>query len=382
MRTSFVGVMLLACPLPLAAATPSPNSKWPPVKRWEVRGHLEGEVKDGKVLGNVSGLACTGSAVGVRQCLVIDDELTSAQRVTIANRTMTSGSSVELVGAGQAIGAAPALNCDERKKPKDLDGEAVAESGGTFYVIGSHGCGRSGGAFRPSSFLIVRLSPAGRVDLSYRVSEGIQALPQVRDFFGKRLQEIAAKPADDEGPATPARPDENGLNVEGMAVSNQRLWVGLRGPVVNCTAYVVSMDADAVFDAEGRLDSRAHALALDPDHGVRDLARLADGRMLVLSGPRTNAGAGYSIWVFDPRSAAAPTKVHTFGPNEVSGKPEGLLVLAETPAGASVLVVQDGPVDGDPREIAIRIPPRAATPAGKKGPGTASPAACPAASRS
>lgn len=83
---------------------------------------------------------------------------------------------------------------------------------------------------------------------------------------------------------------ENGLDVEGLAASGSRVWLGLRGPVLRGHAAILEFDFEV--DADGHLaprtlvEGRPYAKHLLPSAGlgVRDLAR--DGEdILVLTGP-------------------------------------------------------------------------------------------------
>jgi hypothetical protein len=314
---------------------------------------------------NISGIACAKAQGAERHCLAIDDELTFAEHATIsahAIRPAGVAMGVELVGGAAPIGTPPQISCDEIKPPADLDGEAVAEANGTFYVIGSHGCGRSKGAYRTSSFLTARLSTAGAVSLSYRISEALQRCPVVREYFGKRLELVPGKTSE-----KPSKPDENGLNIEGLAAIGQRLWVGLRSPSVlepgmkSYSAYMISMDADAVFSAAQPLHARLHAVPLGKDRGIRDLAPLADGRILILSGPRTSTGADFALELYDPLNGRLARLVALALPSASgTGKAEGLLVVGEGHAKASLIVLRDGLPNGAPFEVDVPIPARAA----------------------
>ena len=331
---------------------------------WTVTGDFAAKSEDGVTEYNVSGIACEETK-RPRNCLVIDDELASAQRVVVGERSIAPGAMVPLLGAAQPVGRAPDLGCDGVKKPTDLDGEAVAEANRVFYVIGSHGCGRSKGAFRASSFTIARVSPDGRVDLSYRVSEALARCPVIDAYFGKRLQAIVE---DDRSP----RPDQNGMNIEGLALVDGRLWIGLRAPSVAETsaaepaAYIVSMDSEAPFGVKNALGARLHLVRLGADRGIRDLARLSDGRLLILSGPRTGIGSLFGIEVYDQLNGTI-LHVAKLPAQDQSYKAEAILVLQETRGVVDLLILQDGVKNGGPYEVQVTVPARGATsPTGEK----------------
>lgn len=326
---------------------------------WTVSPDFKAASDDGAVEYNVSGIACEQSASETRSCMIIDDELTFAERVTldVKGRRIVPSKSIEIASAAAVFGTEPTITCKEKKKPKDVDGEAVAEASGTFYVIGSHGCGRNSGNFRSSSFLLGRVSPSDDVAVTFRVSEALQACPAISRFYGKRLQTL-----DSDGAVLG---DENGLNIEGLAVAHQRLWVGLRGPVVRDddakrqSAFIISMDLAALFTKDQALGTRIHPVVLGEDVGIRDLASLQDGRLLVLAGPRTNAGSEYSIVLVDPADDSA-SSVLKLPPSEAGAKQEGMLVLQQSGQSVDLLILQDGPKNGEPYQVRAQLPARAA----------------------
>lgn len=347
--------------LPVLARTPVPTTAQK--TGWTVKGEFEAKSKNGVTEYNISGIACVETQ-SPRNCLVIDDELASAQRAVVDEREIKTGDLVQLLGADQPVGRPPELVCDEEKKPTDLDGEAVAEANGVFYVIGSHGCS-SKGKFSTSSFTIARVSPNGRVGLSYRVSEALTHCPVIDSYFGKRIQDVIED-------NKPPRPDLNGINIEGLAVVDGRLWIGLRAPSVletnaaESSAYIVSMGSEAPFGAKGALGARLHSVRLVRDRGIRDLARLSDGRLLILSGPRTDVGSQFGIEVYDQLNG---TTVHvTKLPQQHQGnKAEAMLVLHEARGVVDLLILQDGARNGGPFEVRVTVPARgAAAPTGER----------------
>jgi hypothetical protein len=85
---------------------------------------------------------------------------------------------------------------------------------------------------------------------------------------------------------------DNGLDIEGIAVSGDRLYLGLRGPVLRGWAFVLELRPYVDPDEPGRLrlrefddglPYRKHVLDLD-GLGVRDLCPAGDD-LLVLAGP-------------------------------------------------------------------------------------------------
>src|SRR5262249_28348309 len=165
---------------------------------------------------------------------------------------------------------------------------------GYFYVVGSHGCSRHKDKYKPSSFLLARVpvestGKPGKTELSWRVSDALQAAEPVSKSFGGTLEDK----------------DDEGLNIEGLAVRGERLLVGLRAPSHKHMAYVVSAPINELFKpgaAPLSATPEVFALKLGKETGIRDMTTLPDGRLLVLSGPtRDQDDTPYALSVADPK---------------------------------------------------------------------------------
>ena len=129
---------------------------------------------------------------------------------------------------------------------------------------------------------------------------------------------------------------ENGLDIEGLAVLPNEILLGLRGPVIDSHAVVLSLPRDNGLPAAVGEPYR-HMLDLG-GLGVRDLAYGAGG-VLLLAGPVTAADGPFRIYHWQPsRSGLIETAdmlhewpidhEHPEGlcPSELDGKP-GLLIV-------------------------------------------------------
>ena len=171
---------------------------------------------------------------------------------------------------------------------------------------------------------------------------------------------------------------DNGLDIEGIAVREDRVYLGMRGPVLRGWAFVLQVRPYADPAAPGRLvlrafdDGRAyrkHVLDLD-GLGVRDLCPAGDD-LLVLAGPTMALDGPVRIyrWHGAARAAEQPEVVRgdlltrelelTYG--EGDDHAEGLAVLG-APADGRLLVVYDSPAaarltdDGAVIADVIRLP--------------------------
>ena len=306
-----------------------------------------GKKKALKVRQSVSGIACHPTAPQNRPCLVVFDEGTQARYATLSNgKLVMDGESVRFPGiAGE------------------LDAEAATTDGRYVYVAGSHSAKRSDCSNNPHSRHVIRMAldpQTGRALTQGHADTGrlwpvMQAQPALAPFVG-------------EGKCLGSAPE--GINIEGMAIQAGRLHFGFRGPVVNEAAFVLSLDADALF---GGADPKAtvHRLALGAHRGIRDMVAVSNG-ILILAGPddtKTSAstnvsqGTGWALFGWDGQASGGVVHPKPLGELDLSQvqlgkcdqalKPESLAVLAETPQAWRLLVLSDGMCDGGALEFNV-----------------------------
>lgn len=150
---------------------------------------------------------------------------------------------------------------------------------------------------------------------------------------------------------------EGGLDIEGIAVCETRVALGLRGPVIGTHALLLELEI--AVTPGGGLDI-AHGpvrrlLAME-GLGIRDLKRLDDD-LVVLAGPTTGLSGPCAIyrwsgWAKDP--ARDPHKVRLHRPERVldlpfgrgCDHPEGLAAWRTAKGNMRVMVVNDSPCEG------------------------------------
>ncbi|MEM8697243.1 MAG: DUF3616 domain-containing protein [Pseudomonadota bacterium] len=309
-----------------------------------IAGHF-GE--DGDASEDVSGLACDwqDSAPEMR-CLAIEDEGREAQWASFDGAILRAGQRFDLLGVGAPLGTAPDGICSDADSESDeLDGEAAAFSDGAFYISGSHGCSRESDEYRPASFVVVRIAPdeprgeilPGSVSIvaSHRLSGMIQRDPVLAPFFGTSLM------------------DADGLNIEGLAVRGERMVFGLRAPVIDGRAFLFETSVTALFSPDIVGPGRAGPIALGTDTGIRDLAFLPDGRLLILSGPAQDQPLPYHIHLHSG-DGTAELLATVEAPR--GGKAEAMAVVGVEADRVSLLVLFDGADDGAPIPMTIALP--------------------------
>lgn len=305
---------------------------------------------------DLSGLSCLPAGAGPQACMAINDENKAAQRLSLDGDRLSVGAVVPILGAQPdtaTLGAKPSVACGAG--PGDfgeLDGEAVSYSAPYFYIVGSHGCSRKGDEFRLSSFILARVkvngsgAPVSGVETTYRVSDALRNAPVVGASFGKSLEGAA------------------GLNIEGMVVKDDRVWLGLRGPLGEKDAAVLlEVSARELF----RIGNDAGAKIVKSSTvttnglGVRDLAALPDGRILVLGGSVNGPEVPFRLFVFDPASEVTveigelpPVKGIVKGKEKI-GKAEAISVLLVDQGETLVVVLFDGLENGAPHSVRLNL---------------------------
>jgi len=319
---------------------------------------------DGLGPADLSGIACIPLEQGnTYRCLAVNDETQTAQFATVEDGTIDAEEEIRLIGESpdpETVGARPrSVPCPKITEDfEEFDGEGVAYAAPYFYVVGSHGCSRKKGKFRLSTFILarIRVDQEGRpvdeagsvltgsamheaVETTYRLSDLLPRAEEAGAFFGKALDE-----------------DAKGLNIEGIAVQGENLFVGLRAPSIDGRAFILRANVDELFKP-GREPAPATALAetipvaLGPDVGIRDLASLPDGRLLILAGAASGDEIPYRIFVVDPTGANLKELVPP--QSDQPTRAEAMTVLAATDQEIRLLILFDK-ANTAPQELRIR----------------------------
>lgn len=161
------------------------------------------------------------------------------------------------------------------------------------------------------------------------------------------------------GPFLPIPSKDNGLDIEGIAVAGERVYVGLRGPVLRGWAVLLELSPYVEADQPGRLQLREladgqpyrkHLLDLG-GLGVRDLCPHGED-LLVLAGPTMDLSGPVRVYRWRGGCLVeAPTVVRGELLTHVLDLPhgdgvdhaEGVDVLPDAEGGQRLLVVYDSP---------------------------------------
>ena len=280
------------------------------------------------------------------RALVVADERTNKGNVVQAFEP--DGADYRASALGLTVLDRPGSAVDE------MDLEGIAVDGRTVFVLGSHSYRRkktdASEAYSKNRAVLMgraKAEPARDVLLRFELDAagkaGVITRSSLRGFLDatepfKSFGTLASK--------------ENGIDAEGLAVLDQRLYVGFRGPVLrgNFTPILRCRFGSPIGEPEVLFVNLG-------GRGVRDLAQV-EGGLLILAGPVGDGPGSYQLYQWDGRDAVpgigAPTSATSTGlrligdipiPPATSGvledlaKPEGLALIEETSQHWEILVV-------------------------------------------
>lgn len=249
----------------------------------------------------------------------------------------------------------------------ELDIEGIAYAGHKLYVAGSHSWKRE------------KVDPHDRKTLNRPLKDNrdrlrADAVIAADEEGNKRnhIYRVALDPVSGEepeveedielddvfaeqavlGPFAALPSKENGIDVEGIAAKDGKLYLGFRGPVLRFgNVPVMRLD----FDHQDENELLYVNLA---GRGIREIASVSDG-FLIIAGPVGDSTLSYRLYHWDgkdclpgKREADEPVQGRTtlLGtiPTPCGAKAEGLAVLDEDDAHYRVLVFYDGVAGGAP----------------------------------
>lgn len=297
-------------------------------KRWTHVEFVEHYAFDGPVLEDedLSGIAC----VSPTRCLVGADEGHAVQVLALSRteRTLRVLGTVNLLNPGD-----------------EIDIEAIAAEGDSYYITGSHGVAKKSGNLQGSRYRLFRLRVDPATGLPMGTGAPVTTLggilrddPVLGAHFAKPLQ-------------------QQGVNIEGLAIRNGRLYAGLRNPNLNGYAHVLEVGADEVFATTRSPRYVLHRLPLGRGLGIRELVATRRGLLIIAGNAGSEPSAEHpdavdydekrGYWLF--RWDGVGSDVDKIGliPN-APGKAEAMTVLDESEDAITVLILFDGAENGRP----------------------------------
>ena len=140
---------------------------------------------------------------------------------------------------------------------------------------------------------------------------------------------------------------ENGIDIEGLAVAEDTLYVGFRGPVLRGNYVPVLVGRFSDLSSRGKLKFvRLGGL------GIRSMLSVGKQGFLILAGPVGDGPGGYHLYHWDGRSQL-PAKgergrVRHLGeiPVRKGDKPEGMTLVSRQGESLQLLLAFDGAKNG------------------------------------
>ncbi|MDJ0716808.1 MAG: DUF3616 domain-containing protein [Prochloraceae cyanobacterium] len=140
---------------------------------------------------------------------------------------------------------------------------------------------------------------------------------------------------------------ENGIDIEGIAVDGDQLYLGFRGPVLRLNYVPVVVTK---FDNPSDYEIRYVNLG---GNGIRDLTQVKDG-FLMISGPVGDGEGSYQLYFWDGsdsipgRDKQKEAQISLLGkiPSPRGAKAEGITVMEEISSVYKVIIVYDGLPNG------------------------------------
>ncbi|RJG13557.1 DUF3616 domain-containing protein [Pseudomonas cavernicola] len=220
--------------------------------------------------------------------------------------------------------ALPVAAAEDPADLEEADVEGLACAGGYLWLVGSHSLKRKNPKLKEghdkASKQLAKVSRDGNRYLLARIplldGDGTcllakQSTQDGKELYAAQLQgndqgdELTEALQDDEhlGPFLAIPGKDNGFDIEGLAVAEERIFLGLRGPVLRGWAVVLEVAVDegdspstlrlAPIGPDGRL-YRKHFLQLG-GLGIRDLC-VQGSDLLILAGPTMDLDGPVSVF--------------------------------------------------------------------------------------
>jgi hypothetical protein len=300
----------------------------------------------------LSGIACPASKSRERLCLAVFDEGAEARHLVINDEAYVPDNEQVALRPGNI----------------ELNAEAAATDGAFYYVAGSHSAKRNDCTNNPDSRHVIRFRVDPRSGRALRNVRGtlvdysdtdrlwsiMSTTLELQAHVGDRMCLGTDAPRD-----APQLTGRRGVNIEGLAVKNGRLFFGFRGPVDDGKAHILAVDSDGLFSGK---DARPTHVSINVGKGraIRDLLAVSDG-VLVLAGPdddEKNVSVGWMVSRWDGQETSDPdgqikalatldlsdVKLHSC---DHEPRPEALAVTTDKPGEPyQALIFSDGMCDG------------------------------------
>lgn len=254
-----------------------------------------------------------------------------------------------------------------KKEKPERDIEGITASGNTVYIIGSHSRKRSkvkmdspeGRSQEENSERLGgkksnKKEKSRRVLYSMKLGDNGELVGQITT--GSLWDYLSNHRPFKEFTKIPSK--ENGIDIEGIAVQGNYLFVGFRGPVLRENwVPILVVEKDEPYSV-----SEIRYVQLD-GLGIRDMVAVNDDMFLLLGGPVGDGQGGYYLYSWDGVDCLPGTdapkcilkRIRQIVPPN-GGKAEGLTVLStESDGTTDILILFDGIAGGGPRRYTVQL---------------------------
>lgn len=361
MFAGVAGIALAANWDHVRAEEPVPPIKPDNVELWDAGTGFTGfKTKPNKTPKSVSGIACVLNKEQQRMCLVVFDEGLEARYAILGTGAYEIDNEQVILLAGEG----------------ELDGEGAATDGKSYYVVGSHSAKRDDCASNLASRHVIRINvdpETGKVQrdeskdlVGYEATGSLWSvmgkLDSLKDYVGEEKC-LGTEPPKE----APSKVGQRGVNIEGVAIKEGRLYFGFRGPAFEDeTTRILGVGAEDLFQVESP-KAVVTKIKVGKGRGIRDLQAVKDGILLLL-GPdddKANKFKDYSIALWnalaDEGDIAKPKELARLDLSDVKlrdcdkeMKPEAMAVTEDEKAYYHIVILSDGLCDGGP--LSFKIP--------------------------
>jgi hypothetical protein len=272
-------------------------------------------------------------------CVLLSDEQSNGRYVrfaTYASNTLIPQRILQLL---------------DPKSGKETDTEGAAYDQGFFYLVGSHGVEKKKGEYAKDRNWLFRFRPDAnkttQVERTNAIEPLLASLPDIKGFACPR------------NATAPCRSlQEDGVNIEGLAVADGQAWIGLRSPLLQGESVVIRTSIDGLFGQRRPDDAKLYRINLGPNRGIRDMARVSGGFLLLSGKSRPEADqeqeqplpATVLYWSGDSQPAIPIATLMQTGPIQ---KPEAMMLLSEDKNEWRILVLGEGKGSVTPKEYRL-----------------------------
>lgn len=248
----------------------------------------------------------------------------------------------------------------------EVDIEGIAVENNTVYVIGSHARVRPGADARKESYKDNRAT-LDNPPAKFEKSKSFGARNIVARFeldsngVARNLENSSLKEVFDSTYPFKLFRDipskENGIDIEGLAVRDGKLYAGFRGPVLRGN-FVPILE----FEFSNPVAHNRVMYVKLQGRGVRDMVAVKEG-FLILAGPVGDGAQSYQIYLWNGEDVVcgkdrpdAAKNITLLGevPNVPPGaKPEGITVMKQADSAYTVLMAFDGLKNGGLRRYSV-----------------------------